>query len=417
MTDPHDGAIRVSDDGSGTRTAADPPQIIAVAGHDRRLAIVGGACIGVSILGAVAELLGLLPSTVATVVVLVAAGVALRLALVVLGRTSSSGTRSRVARAISTVGLVISSATLILVLPSLTSEAGLGTFLSDLLAHAWTLGVLTVAASPVRTLSWRVFAAMGLTGFLALSLLAGLLGRPVVDALGSDSVLAIAVWVPITEMICLALPVLLILRSALRRSGSRPSAIDLLLVGAWAGAGFALYEDTQFGRGGPDWSAAPPFSLLFPTLDGFHVEHASGVIAGHAVWIGLVGLALGFGLLYRHRFPHAWWVIPVALVVVFAEHAAINTISALGGEVPLAVRLLLVLTVNGWLSSMLLVAGLVTVLWIECRALGEIGRPTEWYPLRPTTASSRSQRLAVAQSPRDVVATESSVAAGTEATS
>jgi hypothetical protein len=206
--------------------------------------------------------------------------------------------------------------------------------------------------------------------------------------------------VPSTETLCQTLPVLLLLLVAVRATGTRPSPLDLLAIGAWSGAGFALYEDTQFGRGAVHWSAAPPFSLLFPSEESVH-SRASMLVAGHPVWMALVGLGLGFGILYRRRFRRAWLAIPVTLVVVLVEHGSTNALGTANahGSTPLLEKLFADLTLRGWLSSALLVAGAVGVLVIERRALVPFSKPADWWPLRQSLAHERSQQLARAQAP------------------
>jgi RsiW-degrading membrane proteinase PrsW (M82 family) len=367
---------------------------------ERRLALIGGACIAVSVAALLARLVGLMPSSAATLVVVAATGVGLRVALVFFARSGASLHRARVMKNVSTIGLGIAAVTIVAALPVTTHAGGFGAFSSSLFAQLWTLGILTVLASPVRTLGWRAFVGAGFTGFLALAALARVMGRPVVSAHGANSVFATSVWVPSTETLCQALPVLLLLLVAVRAKGTRPSPLDLLVIGAWSGAGFALYEDTQFGRGGVHWSAGPPFSLLFPSEDHVH-SHASMLVAGHTVWMALLGLGLGFGVLYRRRFRRAWLAIPVALVVVVVEHGAGNALGTTNthGSSPLVEKLLVYLTLGGWLSSILLVAGAVSVLVIERKALVPSSKPAEWWPLAQSLAHTRSQQLARAQAP------------------
>jgi hypothetical protein len=367
---------------------------------ERRLTLIGGACVAVSIVALLARLVGLMPSSVATLVVVAATGVGLRVALLLFARAGDSPHRTRVMKNVSTIGLGVAGVTIVAALPVTTHVGGFGNFSSDLFADLWTLGILTALASPVRTLGWRAFVGAGFTGFLALPALARVIGRPVVTALGANSVFATSVWVPSTETLCQALPVLLLLLVAVRAKGTRPSPLDLLVLGAWSGAGFALYEDTQFGRGGVHWSAAPPFSLLFPSEDHVHSQ-ASMLVAGHPVWMALLGLGLGFGVLYRRRFRRAWLATPVAVVVVLVEHGAGNALGTTNthGSSPLFEKLLVYLTLGGWLSSVLLVAGAVGVLMIERKALVPSSKLAEWWPLAPSLAHMRSQQLARAQAP------------------
>ena len=97
----------------------------------------------------------------------------------------------------------------------------------DLVAQLWALAVLAVAAGSVRTLGWRTFVSAGMAGFLAMTALAVTVGRPVVTALGPSSLFAHAVWVPVTEELCKAIPVIFVVIVALRRTTVRPLALDL----------------------------------------------------------------------------------------------------------------------------------------------------------------------------------------------
>lgn len=367
--------------------------------RDRRLTVTGAACVGVSVAVLLARLVGLMPSSLAVLIVVAATGVGLRAALLLFARGGASPQRARVMTLVSTVGLAISGVTVVASLPHTTRAGGIGTFTTDLIAHLWTLAVLTALATPVRTLGWRAYVGVGLTGFLGLTALARVVGRPVVSSLGVHSVFATSVWVPVTELLCQALPVGLLLLLAARRTRIRPSALDFVLVGAWAGAGFALYEDTQFGRGGVHLLAAFPFSLLFPS-EANGRGYSSTLIAGHPIWMGLVGLGLGFSVLYRRRFARAWIALPVTVAVAFLEHAAANSLDTVNsdGNPPLLERLIVDLTAHGWLSSILLVAGIVGVLRVERPAVRP-GEPSQWWRLSPSGARMRAERLAVGQLP------------------
>ncbi|MDQ1486887.1 MAG: hypothetical protein QOJ62_2580 [Actinomycetota bacterium] len=385
-----------------------PPQAVPAGSaseglaRDRSLVVIGGSCVAISVLVVLARLIGVLPSSVATIVVIVAIAVGLRVVLRLSARSASSPARAKVMTLVSTVGLGISVVTILAALPVTTRVGGVGPFLSDLLAYGWTLGALTIAAGPVRTLNWRAVVGTGLTGYLALTALARALGRPVVSSLGAGSVLATSVWVPLTELLSQLLPAIVLVVLVMRGRARRMSALDLMLIGAWSGAGFALYEDTQFGRGGVHWSAGVPFSLLFPSESASH-GGTSMLIAGHAVWAGLAGLSLGVAILYRKRFKNAWLVAPIGVGVVLLEHAAVNGLSAVtsGGSTPLLEKLVVVLTLGGWLTSLLLVAGVAFFLWVEWRAVKPSPRPTDWWPLRPSDAMSRARQLATAQVARD----------------
>jgi RsiW-degrading membrane proteinase PrsW (M82 family) len=385
-------------------TVTSPPSgstSLAIGGppRDRRLVFAGAACAALSVGAVVVRLLGLMPETAATIVVLIAAGIGLRVTMLFIGRSASGATRAQVVRLVSTVGLAVSAVTVLASLPVATRFGGMGHFVGDLLAHLWTLALLTALAGRARTFGWRVFVGIGLTGYLALPALARLVGRPLVTSLGTTSVFATAIWAPFTEELIKAVPLALIVYFAARRTASRPSAIDIALVGAWAGTGFALYENTQFARGGANWSAAVPFSLLFPSELPNHVGHSTIIAGGHLVWTALVGLGLGIGVLYGRRFARAWLAIPVTLALAVLEHGAVNAFPLKGanGSTPPLETLVRVVTLNGWLSSLLLVVGFVLVVRFESKALSAPETRADWFQLRPEVVARRGRELAVAQ--------------------
>jgi RsiW-degrading membrane proteinase PrsW (M82 family) len=360
---------------------------------DRTLAIVGGASGAVSIAALLARWADVLPAGPAALIMLIGVGVGLKAALSYAAKSASSVARTRVMTLVSTVALAISVVTLIGTLPRITQTAGMEPFMTDLLAELWTLAVLTVVAGPVRTLGWRAFVGAGLTGFLGITALAGLVGRPVVAQLGSASLLAVALWVPVTEEILKVLPVVLVVVLALRRSSVRPSALDLMLLGAWTGAGFALYENATYGRGSFSMSANP-LSLFFPIETHGVVEGLT--VAGHLVYTALIALGIGVSLLYKRRLRQAWVVAIAAIAAVLTEHVAINALAAdsLNGVVAEAVE---VLTLGGQLTTLLLIAGMAYVLLIETRSVGRAFQPSEWIRLLPAEATRRSSLLATAQ--------------------
>ena len=123
-----------------------------------------------------ARLAGKIPAGPATIIVLIGATIGLRVAFSYAAQSASAPSRARVLTLVSTVGLAISALTMIGVLPHLTKTGGMGTFLTDLVAELWALGILTVVSGQVRTLDWRPLVGALMTGFLAVPALATLLG-------------------------------------------------------------------------------------------------------------------------------------------------------------------------------------------------------------------------------------------------
>jgi RsiW-degrading membrane proteinase PrsW (M82 family) len=365
-------------------------------GADLRLAVIGGATIVFSISAFAAGYFGALPSGLSTGIVLFGMGIALKVMWTYVARSAGSPSRALVATLMSNVGLVISVLAALAALPRLTKTSGLALLVTDLLAHLWTLALLTAAAGPVRTLGWRAFLGAFLFGFLGLTALARFLGRPLILALGTSSLFAAAIWVPVTEELCKMLPVILILILALRRRETRPSLLDLGIVGAWAAAGFAVYENATYGRGGFSLTAIPIVSLIFPaTLKGSAFGWTVSQV-GHMVHTTLIALGVGFAFLYRRRLHRSWIVAASALAVTLIEHCSQNAIST-GGANKIVAETVLAITLSGRLSAILLVAAVAYVLSIEWRAVGGGFRPIDWLRLGPVEMQRRGALLAALQ--------------------
>jgi len=363
---------------------------------DVRLAMIGGATVLFSITAFAAGMLGALPQGFSSAIVMLGMGIALKLTWTYVARSATTASRTRIAALMSNVGLAISALVVIAALPRLTKTSGVGLLLIDLLAQLWTLAILTAAASPMRTLGWRAFSGAFLFGFLGLTGLARFLGRPLIVALGTSSVLAAGIWVPVTEELCKMLPVILILVLALRRAEFRPSLLDLVLAGAWAAAGFAVYENATYGRGGFSLTASPLLSVIFPAILNGSAFGWTVAQAGHLVHTALIALGVGYAFLYRRRLPHSWIVAATALAAALVEHCSQNAIST-GGANEIVAKILLVITLDGRLSILLLMAGIACIAILEWRAVGGGFRPREWLQLQPAEIQRRGVRLAALQ--------------------
>jgi RsiW-degrading membrane proteinase PrsW (M82 family) len=381
-----------------------PEPAIGSSAADRRLAIGGGACIAASVVAVLLRLSGALPSGLATLLVLMIATVGLRLFVSYASKSATSARRAHVTGLISGVGLAMSAAALLFALPVISRVGGADSIATDAFAHGWPLLLLTLAVGTVRTLGWRTLAGSAMTGFLAIPGLAYLVGRPVIDALGTTSAVATAVWVPFTEELVKALPILLVVVFAARRSSPRVSAAEMGLLGAWVGAAFAVYENAQYGRGTLDWSAIPVLSVLNPATSNVAPFGFAYAAAGHMAWTALIGLGLGVGVLYRHVDRRARLAVPIAFSVAIGEHCVGNNIALTSHDEPLWLTLGRVLTLNGWSSTILLIAGLAYVVRREQRAAVTRGdaplkvRLAESLWLPPALAAERGAALALLQS-------------------
>jgi RsiW-degrading membrane proteinase PrsW (M82 family) len=364
---------------------------------DIRLIVIACASGLVSVGGFIAGLADLLPSGISTVIVLIGVSIGLRVLWSYAARSASSSSRARTLQVISNVGLAISVVSIVIGLPRITRGAGIGTFLVDGIAELWTIAILTVVASQVRTLNWRIFVGAGLTGFLALTGLARLVGVPLIEDLGQSSVFAVALWVPFTEELFKLIPVVIVLIAALRHSHVRPSAMDLTLLGACTGAGFALYENATLSRGHFSFTAAPLISLFFPSNGAGRAFGWSLMQTGHLCHTALIALGLAVALLYCRRTKRLKWIIPsVAIAVVLLEHCTQNAMVT-GGLNEVIAKMAMVFTLGGWLSSLLLIAGVGFVFMMEWRILGGSFRVNDLRRLSAAEAFRRSTLLARAQ--------------------
>jgi RsiW-degrading membrane proteinase PrsW (M82 family) len=326
--------------------------------------LAAAAIIGVALAlaGALAGAFGLLPAPLPTVVATAGSGGAIAVLLVLRRRGAAAALTPRTRRIVELGMLGV--AVMAMLAGYITTIARTGddeaTATHDLQVHACLLLVLVALALPARTLGWRPILGSLTAGFLGSIALARALGTPVIDAIGPTD-LATAVWVPITEELVKALPVLIVALLALRDRTARPAAVDLAVLGAASGAGFALMENLQYGRAWGDWSSAPPLSLLLPTIEHDRDTGASQYIAGHAIWTALVCLGLGVGLLYRHRRRLALLAIPAAFLLAVLEHGMINA-----EQPPAALGVLLA---HGLLSPIVLLLGFGAMVVVERRPL------------------------------------------------
>jgi len=368
----------------------------APATGDRMIVIVGGGSVALSIAAMLARFAGVLPDGLATIFALVGAGIGLKVALSYAARSASSAARTRMMTLVSTVGLAISGLVVLASLPRITKAAGLHPFAMDLAAQLWTLALLMLVAGPVRTLGWRAFVGAGLTGLLGLTALARLVGTPLVEKLGTSSILATAVWVPITEEALKLLPVALVLRMAMRRTVARPSVLDVTMIGAWTGGGFNLFENATAGRGAFSLAANPLLSLLFPsegkgTASGWTVAQM-----GHMGHTALIVLGVSFALMYRRQFSRTWIAPVAAIAAVLGEHCSQNAIVT-GHLNSVVTKISIVLTLGGRLTSLMLIGGVAYVIALEWRVVGGAFAPKAWFPLPQAEAQRRSRLLAAAQ--------------------
>lgn len=374
------------------------PLIVSPAGSagQPKLAIIAGVAMLFSVGVCIASQLGALSAGVGTAVVLIGVGVVLKLAWKISSQSASSAERARFALVMSNVGLIIAMLSALAALPRLTKAAGIGPLAVDLAAQLWTVGILFAAAGPARTLGWRALLGAFLLGFLGLMGLARFVGRPVILALGTNSLFAAAVWVPLTEELFKLLPCVFMLYFGLRRSDSRPSLADVVLLTGCAAAGFSVCENAMYGRGAFSLSSAPLVSWLAPGANRGAAYGWTLVQSGHLVHSALIALAVGFVVLYGGRAKRAWIAAAVAIGAVMLEHCSQNAIIT-GGLNRSVGEFCLIITLGGRLCALLLALGLGYVMTIEWGAFTPLSPSREWLQLSSQAANRRARRLAVLQ--------------------
>ncbi len=361
-----------------------------VSTRDRVIVVLGAASVALALAVAVAGALGVLPDAGAVLVILALSGLTLRVVMILrtrrVGPLASASTVRTVSLGLLGVSLVSVIASYIVVV---SRTGAVSAAADDLIRNGVVVLVLVGISLPSRTLGWQPAVGAAMVGFLAAPALSRLVGLPAVDALGTDSIWASSVWVPITEEVIKALPAALLALLASSSRDGRPSVTDIVVVGGASGAGFALFEDLQYQRAPGDLWALPPFSILFPTIEQAQYDGTTLIVAGHAIWTAVVALGIGFGVLWRRRLRFAWIALPVALMIATLEHGVLNVGTSVG---PLTLVI-----AGGALSTILLVAGAITVTALERRPLRGADGVVAGLTLHPAGVAAQRRRLAALQ--------------------
>ena len=94
------------------------------------------------------------------------------------------------------------------------------------------------------------------------------------------------------------------------------------------------------------------------------------LVGGHVVYTALASLGLAVTILYGRRVRLARYAFPVTLVIAIFEHMTVDRLVLIGSdELGLFARFSLLITLGGYLSTVLLVAGVAAVAVFETRLM------------------------------------------------
>lgn len=223
---------------------------------------------------------------------------------------------------------------------------------SSALHQFWLVALLLALSFRVRGRTAVQVLAGAMTGFFTSIWVSSVGGAALSDLLGAASQFRLAYAVPALEETVKLLPLLLVVW-VWRHRGYAPGLVDFGLAGMATGAGFALHEDALWARLSST-GFDEPIGWLLPSV---HAD--TGLVAGHVVWTGLVGLA--FGVAFRKRGVRGLFIVLAVLAVVIFDHGSWNNAF-------LRENWRWVLG-EGWVTIVLLLVGVVAALTVDIQAL------------------------------------------------
>lgn len=230
------------------------------------------------------------------------------------------------------------------------------------------LGEILLATIATRALAaGSALSALG----LGLGLIAPLMvaAGQALTAAGLDTTSGFANWglIPVIEETLKLIPVAIVVLLYRRRTRLAPNPSDLLMLGCFAGAGFALAENVLLVQNSPG-IARDMARQYGPHLGAFYLAPgawgAAGYV-GHAAATGLACATFGLGLALRARLGPSWWAVAAGgFAWVMLEHVLTNYYVGSGSRAALLLG-------NGRLTPWIFVAVAIAVVafdWSRARA-------------------------------------------------
>lgn len=226
----------------------------------------------------------------------------------------------------------------------------------------WFLGLILLGTLLTRSLYvGAAVSALGL-GLGAVTMLMVGAGHAL-TAVGIDTSLGFGNWglIPVLEESLKLMPVAVVAWLYRRRTGLTPNPSDLLMLGCFAGAGFALAENALLVQ--DRVAIARDMARQYgPHIGPFYLVPgawgAAGYV-GHAAATGLICASLGLGLALRTRLGSSWWMVPAAgFAWVVIEHVLTNYYVGSGASAALMLG-------NGRLTPWIFVAVAIAVVVID----------------------------------------------------
>jgi len=228
----------------------------------------------------------------------------------------------------------------------------------------WFLGLVLLGTMATRSLhAGSGLSAIGLGLGVVTMLMVG--AGHGLTAAGIDTSSGVGNWglIPLLEESLKLLPVAVVAWLHRRRTGWSPNPSDLLMLGCFAGAGFALAENVLLVQ--DNAGIARDMARQYgPHIGPFYLVPgawgAAGYV-GHAAATGLAGASLGLGLALRARLGASWWMVPAAgFGWIVLEHVLTNFYVGSGSSAALLLG-------NGRLTPWIFIAVAIAVVAVDAQ--------------------------------------------------